>query len=346
MKHDGRGRGRRAKALSALIGMALLAAACQAVPNDYSGDRKADLVWFAQPDHTWHEAGAADPIFTGQAGDLPVAGDYDGNGRWEPAVLRGRTWISATAGSIVYDPAGMPAGPAAQPWYPMGGPTLVPVPADYDGDGKTDPAYYDLVDGTWWIMGQPSPVAFGNPPTSGGSMGYDVPVPADYNGDGKADIAIYRPSDSTFHILSTGQVIAVGQPGDLPVPAAYNGGSRAEAATYRQDTNQWFIDGQNVPVTVPGTIQFDGTNHFQDPAPADYDGDGRVDPAQVDETTGAWVVQGQGTVTTIGAPNPPVWDTTLAPNIVMNLVRIYFIDVCLHNPGMALSYPAHCPANP
>ncbi len=119
-------------------------------------------------------------------------------------MVRGTTWISsAVTDPIVYDPAGMPAGLPANPAGFNGLPTLLPVPGHYDDTGKTQPAYYDQVDATWWIMGRTGDTQFGLPPTAGGPSATTWPAPADYDGDGKTDIAIYRPTDGTFHYLSS-----------------------------------------------------------------------------------------------------------------------------------------------
>lgn len=158
----------------------------------------------------------------------------------------------------------------------------IPVPADYDGDGKTDFALWRPEEGNWFFL-------------SGGIVSWgrsqDIPMPMDYDGDGRADVAIWRPDDGSWFIrFASGEDTSFvwGSKGDLPVAADYNGDGKAEAAVWRPTSGAWFIrfnDKESLSITWG--------NQDDIPVPGDFNGDGQAEPAIWRPKEGLWYIQGQ-----------------------------------------------------
>jgi len=196
------------------------------VTGDYDGDGRADVVVYQAATGVWYAYlskynYALVTAAYGGPGYRPVAADYDGDGLVDLAVY--------------YEVPGSGLGQNVGLWYmalsgsgyassckTTSGVGYVPVPADYDGDGKADLAIYNPASGVWnyWSSASsyPLPVSF----TLGGT-GYTA-VPGDYDGDSKSDIAVYyEPTGHWKFLLSSRNYASeygdLGGPGYEPVGA-------------------------------------------------------------------------------------------------------------------------------
>jgi hypothetical protein len=175
--------------------------------------------------------------------------------------------------------------PASGP--PAGAQTpLVPVTADFDGDGRLDPATYDSSSGAWRLLYSSASSAV--PVSTVWGTAGDVTVEADYDGDRRADLAVFRPSTGGWWVLSASGGMATyqwGATGDVPVPADYDGDQRADVAVFRPSTGDWWV-----LLASGGMASYQWGATGDVPVPADYDGDQRADVAVFRPSTGVWWV--------------------------------------------------------
>ena len=214
-------------------------------------------------------------------------------------------WSFTTLGTRGH---GVPAAPSVfrrstGRWYTMGdaSPAFgnsadIPVPADYDGDGRTDPAVWRPSTGTWWILpsgtGATMNVRWGN------GAWKDVPVPGDYDGDGRGDLAVWRPETGAWWVLESSsgysvsrrRMIQWGAPDDHPVPADYDGDGATDIAVFRPRTGTWWVL-TSATAFHPShrlVVQWGHGQSGDVPVPADYDGDGQADIAVWRPEGGVW----------------------------------------------------------
>ncbi len=242
-------------------------------PIDFDGDGRADIAVYRPSDNVWRILRSSDGTVQNYewgllASDLPVAGDYDGDGFADPAAYQQNgTWHLARSS-------------AGYAGLQLGTPGVINVPADYDGDGATDMAIYEPWSGVWHLS-QSTDGYYG---IGWGGSG-DIPVPADYDGDGIADIGVYRPSNQTWYLICSSDGVKVEEWGllstDKPVPADYDGDGTDDLAVY-QANGTWHLARSSAGYAG---LQLGGPNDI--PVPADYDGDGADDMA-IFEPHGVW----------------------------------------------------------
>jgi len=229
-------------------------------------------------------------ISLGSAGDIPMTGDFDGDGKADLA-----TFARSSATWVIY--RSTQSGSAFQFGTPG---SSLPIAGNFDGPGSTQYGVFDIVNG----QGQWSLT------TAGGSlrkytfgMTGDVPLTGDFDGVGRDQLALYRPSTGQFFVFTpnagsqtgTAHVVATLQPNQIPVPARYddlyyasNGQPyKTEAAVYDPNSGTFTIARPagsifpNQTVFRPGDI----------PVPADYAGAGWAIPGVYRPGTGQFLVK-------------------------------------------------------
>jgi hypothetical protein len=175
---------------------------------------------------------------------------------------------------------------------------LAGVSADFDGDGKADPAVYIEATGTWKVKLSSAGYAPVITTLNGlGGPGY-ASVVADYDGDGKADPAIYNELSGLWTVLLSTlnyQLPVVltqplGGPGFSGMPADYDGDHFADPGAYRRDSGDWKVMLSSSGYSVLDLAALLGGPGFR-AVSADYDGDLKADPAIYGESSGYWIIK-------------------------------------------------------
>jgi glucose/arabinose dehydrogenase len=218
--------------------------------------RPSDNLFFLRNSNSF---GAPDIITSfGAPGDIPVVGDWDGDGTMTIGLYRPstsnfflRNSNSAGPPDIILSFGDGPGGD-------------IPVVGDWDGNGTWTIGVYRPSTSTFFLRNSNT---FGNPDyiVSFGAPG-DVPIVGDWDGNTTMTIGLYRPSSNLFFLRNSntfGQpdaIISFGGPGDIPLAGDWDGNGTMTIGLFRPSANLFLLRNSNtfgspdmiVPFGAPG----------------------------------------------------------------------------------------------
>ena len=240
----------------------------QAAVKSKPGVFRSGFYWLLDADgnHAWSAPPDLGTAFGGLPGDLPITGDWTGNGYTKVGIYR------PSNGLFLLDSNGDGVFDAGDATFNLGvgvQPGDIPVVGDWNGDGRTKVGLFRQ--GFFWILDTNGDGVFKQGVDASyafGGMAGDIPIVGDWNGSGTSKIGLFR--SGYFWILDVNgngildnvspggdQAFAFGgMPGDLPVVGDWNGDGTAKVGVFRNGFF-WVLDAN-------GNHTFDGTGAGQD----------------------------------------------------------------------------------
>jgi hypothetical protein len=262
---------------------------------------------------TWHlrnsnSLGVADvSVGYGDTSQTPIVGDWNGDGKDSPGMVRPSTWwLSNTL-----------TGTTAQ-YFAYGSAGMVPIPGDWDGNGTST---VGMRQGLRWLLANVNGNVTASIDFNLGNPSGDVPLSGDWNGDGKDTPGVYRRSNHTFYLAgglsSTCCVASVsyGIVGDTPLVGDWNGDGKDTIGVYRVDGfgAHWQLNNANDASTPDYDFVYGSPGDV--PVTGDWNGDG-TDTVGVVRTGGAPPPDPYPTSTRYGGANKSV-DTDAEADALM-----------------------------
>ncbi len=215
--------------------------------------------------------GAIDQLINfGQPGDIPVVGDWNGDGIKDAGVFRPSTGQFIIKRLTINFPAGVSQTLTIN--FGLNGD--LPVAGDWDNNGVETVGVFRPSTGQFFLTDD----NVANPNvdhTLNFGLSGDLPVAGDWNGDSKDTIGVFRPSAATFFLTNEDVLnpnvnitAAFGVAEDLPVTGDWNGDGRDSIGVWRPSVATFFLSNNNVAVDF--NIPFGTNGDF--PVAGDWDG--------------------------------------------------------------------------
>ncbi|WP_416237507.1 transglycosylase family protein [Streptomyces sp. NBC_00162] len=205
-------------------------------PSTYSGDLPVSGRWSNGSattvgvfrDGTWalrDANGGTTAVGFGQAGDVPMTGDFDGVGHDQLGIFRPSTSTfvvrhdDGSITSLVFGQAGD-----------------IPVPGMWDGNGHAQMGVYRPSTGTFIVRHDDGSVT-----TAALGQAGDIPIVGDWDGVGHTQMGVFRPGTNAGdqnvialrHDDGSVTTAAYGVKGDLPVVGDWSNKGRTTYGIYR-----------------------------------------------------------------------------------------------------------------
>ena len=201
----------------------------------------------------WHTGGQVTTSLSyGQAGDIPVAGDWTGAGVKRIGVFRSGLWILDTNGNGVLD--------SGDKVVSFGQAGDIPVVGDWNGTGAIKLGLFRSGSFILDLSGHLSGIATG---VADANFTYgqatDIPVVGDWNNTGYTKVGVFRNGswlvdyNGDRQFTSLDKTYTYGQAGDIPVTGFWDSAGLIRIGVYRNGT--WILNfsGTNVLGTIGQT---------------------------------------------------------------------------------------------
>jgi hypothetical protein len=246
--------------------------ACASVPSSGGTTHASTIGLYSPSSSTFYlrnsnTAGGADyTVQYGNAGWVPLSGDWDNNGTFTPGLYDPSTSMFYLRNSNSPGPADTQFQYGNVGWKPLAG--------DWNGNGYWSIGLYDPATGTFYLRDTNS--AGGADYTFQFGNGGWKPIVGDWNNDHATTVGVYDPSTAVYHLNDQHDGSAAehsfqyGNLGWTPIAGDWNGNGYWSIGAYDPSSSMFYLRDTNS--AGPADVQVQYGNAGWTPLAGDWDG--------------------------------------------------------------------------